>query len=214
MTPETAVERVMREGVLPLTKAARESGLQHAPCLRTLMRASISGRLEAVKVAGRWLTSAKAIVRWVEASQQYAEPPRAAVPRSVRVDTDAVLRRYGLRPNQPMLPRVPGKGRPPNTFVYVIEAIGEDRCKIGFSRRPGERLRELSTGSSARLRIAATFAGKRRDERTLHAEFSDLRLNGEWFAGKDRIRAALVGRGVPWLAEEQSEQTAAAGGTA
>jgi hypothetical protein len=64
--------RVLAEGPRPLLKAAKDAGLNDKdalPSLRTLLRAAISGQLDAVKVAGRWLTSPAAIVRWIDAAQ-------------------------------------------------------------------------------------------------------------------------------------------------
>ncbi len=67
----TVAERVLAEGAQPLLAAARAAGLldEALPSTKTLLRAAISRKLDAVKVAGRWLTSAAAIRRWVEAAQ-------------------------------------------------------------------------------------------------------------------------------------------------
>jgi hypothetical protein len=71
----TATQRVLAEGAQPLVTAARAAGLldEALPSLKTLLRAAISRKLDAVKVAGRWLTSAAAIRRWVEAAQHRRE---------------------------------------------------------------------------------------------------------------------------------------------
>src|SRR5262245_48192447 len=68
---ESATQRVLSEGAMPLLAAARGAGLldDALPSNKTLLRAAISRKLDAVKVAGRWLTSAAAIRRWVEAAQ-------------------------------------------------------------------------------------------------------------------------------------------------
>ena len=96
--PASAAQRVLAEGAQPLLAAARAAGLhdEALPSTKTLLRAAISRKLDAVKVAGRWLTSAAAIRRWVEAAQ----------PRRDRFGIDAgaadrVLDAYGL-----------GRGRP------------------------------------------------------------------------------------------------------
>ena len=67
----TTTQRVLAEGAQPLLAAARAAGLldEALPSTKTLLRAAISRKLDAVKVAGRWLTSAAAIRRWVEAAQ-------------------------------------------------------------------------------------------------------------------------------------------------
>lgn len=67
----TVAQRVLAEGAQPLLAAARAAGLldKALPSTKTLLRAAISRKLDAVKVAGRWLTSAPAILRWIEAAQ-------------------------------------------------------------------------------------------------------------------------------------------------
>lgn len=71
----TAAQRVLDEGAQSLLSAARAAGLCEdvLPSTKTLLRAAISRKLEAVKVAGRWLTSAPAVRRWIEASQPRRE---------------------------------------------------------------------------------------------------------------------------------------------
>jgi hypothetical protein len=67
-------QRILDEGAkLPIV-AAHDAGLhgQALPSLKTLLRAAKSRRLDAVKIAGRWLTSAAAIRRWVDAQQGQA----------------------------------------------------------------------------------------------------------------------------------------------
>lgn len=67
----SVARRVIAEGAQPLLAAARAAGLldKALPSTKTLLRAAISRKLDAVKVAGRWLTSAPAILRWIEAAQ-------------------------------------------------------------------------------------------------------------------------------------------------
>ena len=52
---------------MPLIQAARAAGLNGdaLPSLKTFLRAAASRRLEAVKVAGQWLTSPSAVRRYV-----------------------------------------------------------------------------------------------------------------------------------------------------
>lgn len=87
----TTTDRLLDEGTLPLLAAAKAAGMRPVPCLRTLMRAAITRKLEALKMRGRWATSAAAIRRWIARQQRGAgpTPPPLAHP-------DAVLSRYGL----------------------------------------------------------------------------------------------------------------------
>lgn len=91
------VQRVLDEGARPLLVAAGDAGLRAAalPSLKTLLRAAISGKLEAVKVAGRWLTSPPAVRRWIEAEQHRRERYGAAAELDAAA-ADAVLDAHGL----------------------------------------------------------------------------------------------------------------------
>jgi hypothetical protein len=75
--------------------------------------------------------------------------------------------------------------------LYVIRETESGRVKIGISRDPERRLRELQVGNSQKLEILATrkayngFA----DETLLHKTFSADQIRGEWFSSN--ARAAL-----------------------
>lgn len=84
-------DRLLEEGTLPLVEAAKAAGIRQVH-LRTLMRAAISRKLEALKFAGRWVTSPSAVRRWIARQQQRivaAQPAKLAEP-------SCVLDRYGL----------------------------------------------------------------------------------------------------------------------
>ena len=97
--PETAVDRIvrdataeaatkvvdliLREGARDFRAAAREAGVPRLS-YHALRRAWIAGRLEAVRVAGRVLTSAAAIRRWLAASQGAPQPTPRTAPRGRR----------------------------------------------------------------------------------------------------------------------------------
>ena len=85
---------------MPLVDAAREAGLRPLPSLRTLLRASISGRLESLKLVGRRVTSAPAVIRWVVGQQRRQRAP--AQPRAA--DPSPVIERYGLGREQEAAP--------------------------------------------------------------------------------------------------------------
>src|SRR6266481_301165 len=59
--------------------------------------------------------------------------------------------------------------------------------KIGWSKEPASRLRELSTGNP-NLELVATMEGNRKSETELHRRFSHLRHKGEWFRFDDEIK--------------------------
>ena len=82
-------------------------------------------------------------------------------------------------------------------YLYCI-SDGE-LCKFGFSAEPLKRLRALQTGSSNVLELVHTIAvdvdSVRLLERTLHKEFANLRVRGEWF----RCSAEEGGSYLSWF---------------
>jgi len=90
---ETVAERILREGEGSLIDSCRAAGLRTVPSLRYLMRAAITGKLDAIKIAGRWRTSPDAIKRLIARSQASSRTPP---PPPRRADSNAVLARYGL----------------------------------------------------------------------------------------------------------------------
>lgn len=70
--------------------------------------------------------------------------------------------------------------------VYVIEAVGTDRVKIGYTKlsEPDRRLGELSVASPFQLRLIVFIGGSNgcyRHEQNLHKRFAGARVNREWF---------------------------------
>jgi len=70
-------------------------------------------------------------------------------------------------------------------YLYVIECVGVDLVKIGYSADPDQRLCELQTGNAHQLRVAHRVAvdpGRERVlEQRVHQELSYRRVRGEWF---------------------------------
>jgi hypothetical protein len=70
-------------------------------------------------------------------------------------------------------------------FTYVIGS-GSYCVKIGHSRAPQDRVRELQTGSAANLWVAHTWRMARDEavamERALHKAFAWRAMEGEWFS--------------------------------
>ena len=70
-------------------------------------------------------------------------------------------------------------------FVYLIENTETMEYKIGLTQSsPEKRVKQLQTGSPARLELRATYKSKypHRLETLLHRTYSTHRLSGEWFA--------------------------------
>ena len=71
------------------------------------------------------------------------------------------------------------------TFVYLIQH-GYGGIKIGVSKDPKKRCKQLQTGNQKKLRVIATFSFKSKSEaliveELLHRKFAQYRMNGEWF---------------------------------
>jgi Meiotically up-regulated gene 113 len=67
------------------------------------------------------------------------------------------------------------------SVVYFLQAEGTGRIRIGISRRPLERIKEIRAGSSETLRLVAMIRGGKDKEAFLHDLFADARIHGEWF---------------------------------
>lgn len=63
--------------------------------------------------------------------------------------------------------------------TYFIRSTSTGRVKIGRSKNPEARLRDLSTAAADELVLLGVLEGDR--ELEMHAQFSDARVRGEWF---------------------------------
>ena len=76
--------------------------------------------------------------------------------------------------------------QPEETFVYFIQR-GYGAVKIGVSKNPESRCKQLQTGNFKTLHVIAKLPCKSRAaamtlEKTLHRRYNRFRLNnGEWF---------------------------------
>lgn len=83
--------------------------------------------------------------------------------------------------------------------VYFIAAPEVKRVKIGFSLgHPDERLAGLQTGSPVDLVPLGIVLGGLTVERKLHQRFAELRVRGEWFSHRGKLRTFLRNRVLPW----------------
>lgn len=70
------------------------------------------------------------------------------------------------------------------TYFFIENEDNDDsRIKIGFSKNPEKRIRELQTGNSRKLAIMGWIeSDDQSHERCLHKKYKGFRLNGEWFS--------------------------------
>lgn len=71
----------------------------------------------------------------------------------------------------------------PDMFIYGIRESETGRIKIGISKDPENRLRQLQIGNSQKLEIVYVRKALNRfkDERQLHKLNSDKKIRSEWF---------------------------------
>jgi hypothetical protein len=74
-------------------------------------------------------------------------------------------------------------------MIYFI--VGGKFCKIGFSKDPNTRLKELQTACPYKLKVVATMPGCFATELALHSVFSDQRTHGEWFHFTGNLKRAV-----------------------
>ena len=74
----------------------------------------------------------------------------------------------------------------PDMYVYAIRERETGNVKLGISRNPQQRLRQLQTGNSSTLELVAYRKAENRfeDEKDMHADAANYRLHGEWFDGR------------------------------
>lgn len=73
-------------------------------------------------------------------------------------------------------------------YVYAIKEVDTGRLKLGISRNPNERLKQLQTGNSSKLELVAyKKANSFQDEQLTHSQNKDYWVRGEWFTEKARL---------------------------
>lgn len=71
----------------------------------------------------------------------------------------------------------------PDMYVYAIREKDTGNIKLGISKNPQERLKQLQTGNSSELELVAYRRAENRyvDEKEQHKINSEFHINGEWF---------------------------------
>lgn len=84
------------------------------------------------------------------------------------------------------------------TWLYAFQAGDDGPIKIGTTCDPSVRLATLQTGNPYRLHPIACWRDHPEIERALHAEFADVRLEGEWFQPTADLLALADQYGDDW----------------
>lgn len=68
-------------------------------------------------------------------------------------------------------------------YVYLIQNLETSRYKIGISKNPSKRIKQLQTGSGEELKLIHTYESDnaRKIETALHNRYSPQNTYGEWF---------------------------------
>ena len=66
--------------------------------------------------------------------------------------------------------------------LYIIQSDVTGMIKIGRSKNPQKRLKQLQTGNPNKLKIIAEFKGEGWKEKIIHERLRMYRLEGEWFS--------------------------------
>ena len=86
-----------------------------------------------------------------------------------------------------------------DAYVYFLKPVGLDGpIKIGCSRLPPRRLRDLMAWSPVALELLVGFRGDYRVERQIHNRFAKSHLHQEWFLPSPALLAGITAlqRGV------------------
>ncbi len=89
-------------------------------------------------------------------------------------------------------PAADESSEPPESLVYFIQCGDHGPVKIGFTRSLGARIGQLQRDQSERLRVLAATPGTFQTERTTHARFAHLRIDGEWFRPEPELLAHIA----------------------
>ncbi|WP_175992631.1 GIY-YIG nuclease family protein [Burkholderia vietnamiensis] len=77
---------------------------------------------------------------------------------------------------------VEGRGKASGSnYVYYVVDTERDVVKIGISRNPWARIKDLQVGSASKFKLLATLKTDERSEKAIHKFFQATRLEGEWF---------------------------------
>lgn len=71
-------------------------------------------------------------------------------------------------------------------MIYLILNEPELALKIGYSKHPEKRLKQLQTSNHNKLILLSTFEGNIQEEKEFHRQFQNYNLGNEWFDLKQK----------------------------
>lgn len=68
-------------------------------------------------------------------------------------------------------------------YVYLIQSLEDSYYKIGVSKHPKKRIKQLQTGNSSELKLIESYQSEfaHKIEKALQRRYSYLKKEGEWF---------------------------------
>ncbi len=68
-------------------------------------------------------------------------------------------------------------------YIYLIQSLEDGYYKIGVSKHPKKRVKQLQTGNSSELKLVESYQSEHahKIEKTLQRHHSYLKKEGEWF---------------------------------
>jgi len=68
-------------------------------------------------------------------------------------------------------------------YVYLIQSQEDGYYKIGVSKHPKKRVKQLQTGNSSELKLVESYQSEHANkiEKALQRRYSYLKKEGEWF---------------------------------
>lgn len=99
-------------------------------------------------------------------------------------NVEHVMKKYALHTS---------RDNPERNKVYLIQLIGTNRYKIGFSRDPNTRALQIGN-HAAPVKVIFYVYGDSREERYMHNEFKDNCIGGEWFEFDEKELGIVVNK--------------------
>lgn len=68
-------------------------------------------------------------------------------------------------------------------YIYLIQSLESSNYKIGISKNPKKRLKQIQTGNGEELRLVGQYESEYYNliEGFLHRKYEYLKTRGEWF---------------------------------
>ena len=79
-------------------------------------------------------------------------------------------------------------------YVYFFMTKNRQYVKIGYSKNPYGRIKEVQTGCPLELMLIGYVKGDLKEERRIHEMFNRYRKHGEWFAVTGDLLYYMINR--------------------